>query len=59
MFQAYLAAAFGIWVGMRAFINIGVNMGVLPTKGDPADELQPQQPARDTGLARHRAAHPA
>jgi cell division protein FtsW len=33
MFQAYLAAAFGIWVGMQAFINIGVNMGVLPTKG--------------------------
>ncbi|HKE44352.1 MAG TPA: putative lipid II flippase FtsW [Steroidobacteraceae bacterium] len=33
MFQAYLAAAFGIWVGLQAFINIGVNMGVLPTKG--------------------------
>jgi len=33
MFQAYLAAAFGVWVGLQAFINIGVNMGVLPTKG--------------------------
>jgi cell division protein FtsW len=33
LFQAYLAAAFGIWVGLQAFINIGVNMGVLPTKG--------------------------
>jgi cell division protein FtsW len=33
MFQAYLAAAFAIWVGLQAFINIGVNMGILPTKG--------------------------
>jgi cell division protein FtsW len=33
MFQAYLAAAFGVWLGLQAFINIGVNMGVLPTKG--------------------------
>lgn len=32
-FQAYLAAAFGLWVGIQAFINMGVNMGVLPTKG--------------------------
>jgi cell division protein FtsW len=32
-FQAYLAAAFGLWIGIQAFINIGVNMGVLPTKG--------------------------
>ncbi|HVW70702.1 MAG TPA: putative lipid II flippase FtsW [Steroidobacteraceae bacterium] len=32
-FQAYLAAGFGLWVGIQAFINIGVNMGVLPTKG--------------------------
>jgi cell division protein FtsW len=32
-FPAYLAAAFGLWVGIQAFINIGVNMGVLPTKG--------------------------
>ncbi|HXR52626.1 MAG TPA: FtsW/RodA/SpoVE family cell cycle protein, partial [Steroidobacteraceae bacterium] len=22
-----------LWVGMQALINIGVNMGVLPTKG--------------------------
>lgn len=33
MFQSYLAAAFAIWVGLQAFINIGVNMGMLPTKG--------------------------
>ncbi len=32
-FQAYLAAAFGIWLGLQASVNIGVNMGVLPTKG--------------------------
>jgi cell division protein FtsW len=32
-FQSYLAAGFGLWIGMQAFINIGVNMGVLPTKG--------------------------
>jgi len=32
-FQSYLAAAFGLWLGVQAFINIGVNMGVLPTKG--------------------------
>ena len=32
-FQSYLAAAFGIWLGLQASINIGVNMGVLPTKG--------------------------
>jgi cell division protein FtsW len=32
-FGSYLAAGFGLWVGIQAFINIGVNMGVLPTKG--------------------------
>ena len=32
-FQAYLASAFGLWVGIQALINMGVNMGVLPTKG--------------------------
>jgi len=32
-FPAYLAAGFGLWVGIQALINIGVNMGVLPTKG--------------------------
>ena len=33
MFHQLLAAGFGLWIGMQAFINIGVNMGVLPTKG--------------------------
>lgn len=32
-FQAYLAVGFGIWLGLQACVNIGVNMGVLPTKG--------------------------
>jgi cell division protein FtsW len=32
-FAAYLAIGFGLWLGLQAFINIGVNMGVLPTKG--------------------------
>jgi cell division protein FtsW len=32
-FQAYLALAFGVWLGLQASVNIGVNMGVLPTKG--------------------------
>ena len=30
---ALLAQGVGIWVGFQAFINIGVNLGVLPTKG--------------------------
>lgn len=32
-FGAFLAFGLGLWIGMQAFINIGVNMGVLPTKG--------------------------
>src|SRR5437773_448173 len=32
-FPSLLAAGFGLWVGIQAFINIGVNMGALPTKG--------------------------
>jgi len=32
-FHACMAAAFGIWLGLQAFVNIGVNMGLLPTKG--------------------------
>jgi len=32
-FQSYLAAAFALWVGVQSMVNIGVNMGVLPTKG--------------------------
>lgn len=32
-FSAYLAYGLGLWLGMQAMINIGVNAGVLPTKG--------------------------
>ena len=32
-FEAYLAVGIGTWLGLQAFINIGVNMGLLPTKG--------------------------
>jgi cell division protein FtsW len=32
-FGAYLAYGIGIWFGLQAFVNMGVNMGLLPTKG--------------------------
>ncbi len=32
-FAAYIAFGLTLWITMQAFINIGVNMGVLPTKG--------------------------
>ena len=32
-FPALVAQGIGVWLGVQAFINIGVNMGVLPTKG--------------------------
>jgi cell division protein FtsW len=32
-FAALVAQGLGAWIGVQAFINIGVNMGVLPTKG--------------------------
>ncbi|MCF6256717.1 MAG: putative lipid II flippase FtsW [Gammaproteobacteria bacterium] len=32
-FGAYTAYGIGIWLGLQAFINLGVNMGMLPTKG--------------------------
>jgi len=32
-FQSYLAASFGVWLAVQAFVNMGVNMGLLPTKG--------------------------
>jgi len=33
LFSAYFAYGIGILLGVQAFINIGVNMGLLPTKG--------------------------
>ncbi len=32
-FAAYVCYGIGLWLGMQAFINIGVNVGMLPTKG--------------------------
>ncbi len=32
-FEAYFAAGIGTWLGLQAFVNVGVNMGLLPTKG--------------------------
>jgi len=32
-FPALVAQGIGVWLGVQTFINMGVNMGVLPTKG--------------------------
>lgn len=32
-FHAYTAYGLGIWFGFQSFVNMGVNMGMLPTKG--------------------------
>ncbi len=32
-FPALVAQGIGLWLGVQAIINMGVNMGVLPTKG--------------------------
>jgi cell division protein FtsW len=32
-FAALLSQGLGVWMGVQGIINIGVNMGVLPTKG--------------------------
>ncbi len=32
-FAAYVSYGIGLWLGLQAFINIGVNVGLLPTKG--------------------------
>ena len=33
VFGAQIAYGIGIWIGLQACVNMGVNMGVLPTKG--------------------------
>jgi cell division protein FtsW len=33
VFSGLVAQGVGIWIGFQAFINIGVNLGALPTKG--------------------------
>jgi cell division protein FtsW len=32
-YAALVAQGIGVWIGVQALINMGVNMGVLPTKG--------------------------
>jgi cell division protein FtsW len=32
-FASYTAQGIGLWLGLQAFVNIGVNSGMLPTKG--------------------------
>jgi cell division protein FtsW len=32
-FSGLVAQAIGLWIGVQAFISMGVNMGLLPTKG--------------------------
>ncbi|PSJ16406.1 putative lipid II flippase FtsW [Nitrosomonas supralitoralis] len=32
-FSALVAQGIGVWIGLQVLINMGVNMGVLPTKG--------------------------
>lgn len=32
-FAAYVAYGIGLWLGLQAFVNVGVNVGLLPTKG--------------------------
>ena len=32
-FASLVAWGIGVWIGVQTFINMGVNMGVLPTKG--------------------------
>lgn len=33
LYGALVAQGVGLWIGVQAFINMGVNLGVLPTKG--------------------------
>jgi cell division protein FtsW len=42
LFAGLVAQGVGIWMGFQTFINIGVNLGALPTKGLtlPLDELR-------------------
>jgi cell division protein FtsW len=33
VFSGLVAQGVGVWIGFQAFINMGVNLGALPTKG--------------------------
>jgi cell division protein FtsW len=32
-FAGYIAFGIALWIGMQAFVSVGVNLGLLPTKG--------------------------
>ena len=32
-FVILVAQGIGLWIGLQVFINLGVNLGLLPTKG--------------------------
>ena len=32
-FNGLVAQGIGLWIGLQVFINLGVNLGLLPTKG--------------------------
>lgn len=32
-FASFIALGIGVWIGLQSFINMGVNLGMLPTKG--------------------------
>ena len=34
-YSGLVAQGLGLWIGVQSFINMGVNMGLLPTKGSP------------------------
>jgi len=33
LFSAYCAFGVGLWISLQSFVSMGVNLGVLPTKG--------------------------
>lgn len=33
VFHAFIMLGIGLWISFQGFVNIGVNMGILPTKG--------------------------
>ena len=32
-FAGFMAQGIGLWIGIQSFFNMGVNLGILPTKG--------------------------
>ena len=65
VFAGLVAQGVGIWIGFQAFINMGVNLGALPTKGLTLPLMSyrrlgdPDEPGRAGGRAAHRLREPA